>query len=296
MNDNATGQSYDLHLHTEWSYDATAPVDCYFRQARDEGMRCIAITEHHHIDSLPEIKQASLRYPDVRFIPAAELSVHTSIGGVDLLCYGFPFEFSPALRDVIECYHEWQREYGAAISSGLQAIGCDYTDDDRLTLLKSYRAAHIIDEQGTTHVQNRIQAEYFVKRGFISHVEQYRDILERAAQVVPRPPYPAVDMVAPAVHDAGALIAIAHPRAYFDGTNEKRMDALRDECALDGIECAHPKTPPEFGAAYRRYCVRHGMISVAGSDCHHAEQLGTRFAHHGGAEEWLDELLERLGR
>ena len=296
MDDHAAGISYDLHLHTEWSYDAMAPVDLYFRRARDRGMHCIAITEHHHLDSLPEILRTGSRYPAVRFIPAAELTVHTSIGSVDLLCYGFPFEFGPALRDVIDHYHEWQREYGAALSRGLRAVGCDYTDDDRLALLKSYRAAHIIDEQGNTHVRNPLQAEYFVKRGFISDVEQYHDLLRRAAQAVPRPPYPAVDLVVPVVHDTGALIAVAHPRAYFNGIDEKHMDALRDECALDGIECAHPSTPPEFGAAYRRYCVRHGMVSVAGSDCHVPEHLDTLFARHGGTEEWLDELLGRLRR
>ena len=55
--------SYDLHLHTEWSYDACAPVEYYFSRARELRLRCIAVTEHHHMDSLDEIRQACRRYP-----------------------------------------------------------------------------------------------------------------------------------------------------------------------------------------------------------------------------------------
>ncbi len=89
-------------------------------------------------------------------------------------------------------------------------------------------------------------------------------------------------------------MAIAHPFGYFRKDSVERMDALRLECSLDGIECAHPGVPPEFTGKYREYCERHGLFSTGGSDCHTDEDVATGFAGHGGPDEWLDEFLDRL--
>ena len=83
---------YDLHLHTYWSYDATTHPENYFKRARELGVRCLAVADHHILDSLEEVLEIAQDYPDVRVIPAAELSVTTSLGAVDLLCYGFSRE------------------------------------------------------------------------------------------------------------------------------------------------------------------------------------------------------------
>ena len=79
------------------------------------------------------------------------------------------------------------------------------------------------------------------------------------------------------------------------------MDALREECQLDGIECINKALiPPEYAWLYREYCLKNGLFSVAGSDCHSDEDIDKVFAHHEGfnlhkgSDEWLDEFLNRL--
>ena len=52
---------YDLHLHTYWSYDATANPENYFRRAREIGVRCLAIADHHVLDSLEEVMEIARR-------------------------------------------------------------------------------------------------------------------------------------------------------------------------------------------------------------------------------------------
>jgi predicted metal-dependent phosphoesterase TrpH len=286
---------YDLHLHTYWSYDAHAELESHFQRAQTLGVRCLAITEHHNIDSLPDVVAMSARYPEVCAIPSAELTVTTSVGAVDLLCYGFPIESPPSLQPVLDTYHEWQREYGAATCSGMQALGHDYTDTQRIELLQSYRPQTTIDVQGLTHVSNRVQRDYFVERGFIDDIEQYFDLMRRAKKEVVFPPYPAVDAVIPAVKEIGVVVAIAHPHGYFAEGDRARMDRLREECQLDGIECAHKGVPVEFTPVYRAYCVEHGMFSTGGSDSHTETDVQSLFAAHGGEPEWIDELLDRVG-
>ena len=286
---------YDLHLHTCWSYDASAQLENHFKRATELGVRCLAITEHHVLDSQPQVRETARRYPDIITIPAAELTVNTSIGSVDLLCYGFPLDIPPALQEVLNAYHAWQHRAGEAMCQGMQALGYDYTNAHRLELLQSYRPDEVIAVQGATHIRNAIQQQYFLDRGFIAALDEYSNLSQRARQEVDFPLYPEVDFVIPTVKEAGVSVAIAHPHGYFNQGDQARMDALRRECHLDGIECAHKGVPAEFTPRYRAYCVEHGLFSTGGSDSHTDEDIQLRFASHGGPDEWLDEFLQRVG-
>jgi predicted metal-dependent phosphoesterase TrpH len=286
--------TYDLHLHTSWSYDAVTSADVIFRRARELGMRCLAITEHHVLDSLPQVKRVAEGYPEIRVVPAAELSVDTSIGAIDLLCYGFPGKIPVALQQVLGNYHDWQREYGSAVSAGMQAIGIDYSDEKRRALLETYRPPEAMAVQGLTHVKGGVQRDYFLKAGYARDEAAYRELFERVSEKVDLPPYPAVEDVVPAIKSAGVLVAIAHPFSYFGGTDRDRMDALTEECQLDGIECAHLSVPVECTPIYRAYCEEKGLFSTAGTDCHSDEDVDRLLSCHGGQEAWLDEFLERL--
>ncbi len=288
--------SYDLHLHTCWSFDATAEPESYFKRAAELGVTCIAITEHHGLDSLPEITAISNTYPGIRAIPSAELTVTTSIGPVDLLCYGFCTPFSEDMNKLLRIYHVWQQETGNALWKGMQSLGYDFCESQLAELLASYRPPRTLAVQGHTHVKYQFLRQYFIDRGFISQADEFQNMLNRAAKAASSPPYPDVDEIIPVVRASRAVVAIAHPLHYFNKDDERRMDTLRVECALDGIECAHTRSiPPEYGAAYRKYCRKHSLFSVGGSDCHGDQgDLENRFARHGGKDEWLDEFLERI--
>ena len=269
-------------------------VDVIFRRARELGVRCLAITEHHVLDSLPQVNRIAADYPGIRVIPAAEMSVDTSIGAVDLLCYGFPAKTPAAVQGVLDAYHVWQRECGSAISAGLQAIGIDYTDEKRRALLESYRPAEAMAVQGVTHVKGGLQRAYFREIGYAADDAAFNDLLARAERAVRVPPYPAVEDVVPAVKAAGVQVAIAHPYGYFDGANRRRMDTLAEECSLDGIECAHLSVPLDFTPVYRAYCEEKGLFSTSGTDCHSDEEVQSLLTRHGGEEVWLDEFLDRV--
>lgn len=286
--------SYDLHLHTYWSYDAAAHPATYFERAEMLEMRCIAITEHHVMDSLDEVAATARRYPRVRWAPGGEFTVNTSFGAVDLLCYGLRRPWPASLERVLRQYHDWQRAYGSAISRGLTALGLDYSDERRLELLKSYRPAKAIHRQGNTHVRNGTQRAHFIQKGFIANAGGYGTLLKQAAEKVPQPTYPEAADVVPVFRACGALVAMAHPHGHCPDADRGKLDALREECALDGLECAHTTMPAGLSPRFRDYCVACGMFSVAGSDCHLDCEVRDKFARHGGAEEWLDEFLARL--
>lgn len=286
--------SYDLHLHSYWSYDACASVDYYFQKAAELGLRAIAITEHFTMDSLPDILVAAEKFPTVRFIPSLEMSVTCSIGPVDMLCFGMPLEIPEEIENIFERYRRWQRDCGEAYYNCLQGLGFNYSANERLELLKKYRPACVIEKQGITHVYG--QANDFINAGYVP-----KDECDKQFDKIQRAPYPAGSEILPAFRSCGALIAIAHPARYFNQNDVKRMDALREELSFEGIECAHDAISEELTPFYRDYCVKHGLFSSGGSDSHADHdnnpcKIATRheFARHIGKPEWLDEIFQRL--
>jgi predicted metal-dependent phosphoesterase TrpH len=294
--------NFDLHLHTWWSYDATTDPEGYFRRARELGLLCLAITDHHVTDSHDEVAAIAARYPEIRWVPSAELSVTCCRGAVDLLCYGLPAEPPTGLRRVLDAYRAWQQETGETMTHALQILGYDYTEAHRRELLESYRPAKTLAIQGYTHIKGAVLKDYFRRRGFTGSDEEHADLVKRAHGAAPFPPYPAHDFVVPAVKEAGGLVAIAHPFEYFAGCDRGIMDRLRIDCQLDGIECANgDHVPSDHIRLYREYCLELGLFSTAGSDCHADEALAGQFAFHGdefapyrGEDNWLDEFLARL--
>ena len=291
--------SFDFHLHSCWSYDATCPVETYFAQAAKQGVSHIAITEHHQMDSFPEVVEASKKYPMVSYIPGAELTVHSPKGTFDMVCLGLPQVPTPELQQVFAAYHNWQRAYGDAYCALLSFEGYFYSRAERKMLLERYRPAKTIAVQGITHVQNSVQTDYLIKeKKFFPDAKKRDELIWNSDMKLP--PYPEYDFVLPAVKRAGGLVFIAHPKGYFRQNDLARMDELREMLQFDGIECAHPSIPEELTPFYRQYCKDHGLLSSAGSDTHSSPDCAyqfckeSAFARHIGEKRYVEEILERI--
>ena len=291
MNTRAT---FDLHLHSYWSHDASAAPESHLRRARELGVRWIALTEHYHLDSLAELLEAAAGYPEVTPIPSTELTADTSIGEVDLLCYGFPLLHPPELQKLLETYREWRMETGRSVVRGLRELGCDIDEDGFMDLARTYRRSDVVDRHGLTQIKGDALRRYLLEAGKIAGEAEFAEFWARAMQLGGAPPYPTAAEVVPAVRRLGAVVSIAHPHDNFGQGDRGRMDALREEIGFDGIECAHPMVPPEFTPFYRAYCVEHGLVSTGGSDSHTEADIEAGFAGHAGVDEWMEELLERL--
>ena len=280
---------YDLHLHTEWSYDATAHVEDYFRMARAKSLRALAITDHHLMDGYGDVLAAAAKYPEVGYLSGGELTVHCDLGEFDLVCLNLPRRPTPELNKLWNIYHEWQRAYGHALSENFCSRGMPLDDEERMRLLKSYRPQKAIDAQGNTHVQYAALLNYCIEHGFCKDAKSYWELRSSFTDM---PDYPEYDVVIPAVKKAGGVVILAHPVGYFLTDDRRRMDYLRELFSLDGIECAHESVSRELVELYRKYCEEFGLLSTGGSDLHTPNE--EKFAVHLGADAWLDEVLERV--
>ena len=281
--------NYDLHLHTEWSYDAENSIEDYFRIADEKKIRTIAITDHHLMDGYDEVLEVAAKYPEVGYFSGGELTVHCELGEFDLVCLNLPRRPTPDLVDLFNIYRNWQIAYGHALSENFLRRGFPLDDAARMELLKSYRPAKAIAKQGNSHVQYRALWTYCVEHGFAKDKDDYNAKRETFTDM---PDYPEYDIVIPAVKRAGGVVLLAHPKGYFLTNDLKRMDYLRELFSLDGVECAFGSCPEELVRFYREYCRKYGLLSSAGSDLH--SSITERYANNFGEECWLDELMERI--
>jgi len=297
--------SFDLHLHSYYSYDACADPEYYFAEAAKLGLRAIAITDHHNFDVLPDLRTLAVKYPEVGFFNGAELTGSTPFGTMDFVCLGLPWKVDGELKTLAETLRQYQIDKGDAISAVISKMGFEYTREERKKLLLSYRPAKVVEKQGITHVRNQLQASYWNSKGIVKDYQEWNEILwdEKTRYWEMMPKFPSADEIARIVHGAGGIVLIAHPNGYFKGHDEKRMDALREFVKFDGIECAHPSSVPVNARFWHKYCEKHHLLSSGGTDLH-SEMFrgelhdvfshGWNFAEHLGQDRWLDELCERI--
>ena len=288
--------SYDLHLHSCWSYDARNLPEFYFQKAKELGLKAFAITDHHNFDVIPTMFELAGKYPGVPFFTGAELSAATPFGEMDFVCLGLPEQPTPALKKLSDELHVYCNQFGSALEKVAEKLGFSFTAADRRALMKTYRPEYVLDFQGDTHVSSEILGDYMIERGVVSSRKEWWYIMwEDPENRHFFPELPSAERVSRIVHEAGGVMLIAHPFHYFKDKDLKRMDALREFADFDGIECAHPKTPVENSFFYRDYCIRHKLLSSGGTDTHGVfENFKNDFACHIGAAYWLDELKERV--
>jgi len=67
---------YDLHVHSNYSSDASQSIEEIFQRARKGKIKYLSICDHDNIDSIPEAYKIAPQYKIV-YIPGVELSCST---------------------------------------------------------------------------------------------------------------------------------------------------------------------------------------------------------------------------
>ena len=242
----------DLHSHTLHSDGDRSPAQL-FAEARQAGVKVLAVTDHDTVFGLAECRDAS-EAAGVRLVPGIELSCELHGREVHVLGH-FIDASAPAMERLATDMLAERRERMERMVGLAQAMGLSGVTMERVV------AASGGENLGRPHL-----ARALVDCG---HAASIKDAFDRFLHTngslwVDRRRLPARDAV-DLVHDAGGTATIAHPGA--NGVSRQEL-AILSQAGLDGVEAWHPEHPPNQAEAFVRWADELGLLVTAGSDYH----------------------------
>jgi predicted metal-dependent phosphoesterase TrpH len=285
---------YDFHLHTEYSYDATAAVEDILKAAVARGVTAIAVTDHHNMDGFKETTRVAKKYPGVRVILGMEATVNTEFGPIDIVCIGLDVRDAAALeRPVVSRYREWMREYDTALLRGMEKLGIPFSKDDADALLAA-RPERLRKMQGKVRMSNTALRNELLHRGVIAAPGDYPELLRRIGEEAFFPPYPPADDILPEIAQRASVLSLAHPQGRLNEMGNDEFMHLVRRLQLSAVEAGHLSHTVEQRDAYEALCAGTGIIPTAGTDAHHPHEYTSLLGAHRGKPEWREAVIHRL--
>jgi predicted metal-dependent phosphoesterase TrpH len=260
--------SVDLHSHTTYSDGSQSP-DALVRQAKANGVRVLAVTDHDHTGGIDEALAVGAN-EGVEIVPGIELSVsHAEFEDIHILAYYFAWH-APPLLERLTAFREARETRAERI---LERINAKLTAAGHQAIAYEDVKARVKGAFGRPHI-----ATLLVERGAVPDMNAaFRDYLIPCN--APKYYMPAAEALA-LIHQARGLSSVAHPK--FITPQRPRLREVIDELralGLDGIEAYHS----DHSADERLYCSRlanqFGLTVTGGSDYHGFKPQG---AHHDG--------------
>ncbi len=242
----------DLHLHTTASDGRLSPTELIHLLA-SQGLKQVAISDHDTTEGLAEAFAAAEEFPDMRIIPAIELSTDIPGDEVHMLGYFLRHE-DEELQKILREFRMGRLERGRMMVEKLATLGIN---------IEWERVQEIAGEGsvGRPHI-----ALAMVEKGFCKEPKDaFPEYLGRnGSAYVERSkmtPPEAVDMLI----RFGAVPVLAHP-AYLNDMETTIAELA--EAGILGLEVHYAQFSPETVQQLAGLADRYGLIPCGGSDYH----------------------------
>ena len=285
----APDAAIDLHLHTTYSDGTWTPEQLLDSLVREQ-FGLAAISDHDRADTAAALQRLALEKYQPLLVAAEmttlwqnEMSGKDEVSGLDnmtdLLCFGF--EAAPnALNDLAQDLLRRQRENTREVYENLQRKGYQFHQEPE--------ALAALLEQPSAQQPHALVA-LLERHGYGTGQLPADEIVLEAGCMFAMNDLAAV---VEAAHQSGAVCLLAHP-GHKDGFvtyDALRLDKLRQEIPIDGLEVYHPKHSPDQTAMYLEYARQQHLLISAGSDSHRPDKPPIKYP-----AELSRITLERLG-
>ena len=241
-----------LPLHTTASAGRLSPTELIHLLA-SQGLKQVAISDHDTTEGLAEAFAAAEEFPDMRIIPAIELSTDIPGDEVHMLGYFLRHE-DEELQKILREFRMGRLERGRMMVEKLATLGIN---------IEWERVQEIAGEGsvGRPHI-----ALAMVEKGYCKEPKDaFPEYLGRnGAAYVERSkmtPPEAVDMLI----RFGAVPVLAHP-AYLNDMETTIAELA--EAGIVGLEVHYAQFSPETVQQLAGLADRYGLIPCGGSDYH----------------------------
>ena len=242
----------DLHLHTTASDGRLSPTELIHLLA-SQGLKQVAISDHDTTDGLAEAFAAAEEFPDMRIIPAIELSTDIPGDEVHMLGYFLRHE-DEELQKILREFRMGRLERGRMMVEKLATLGIniEWERVQEIAGEGSVGRPHIalaMVEKGYCKEPKDAFPEYLGRNGSA--------YVERSKMTPPE----AVDMLI----RFGAVPVLAHP-AYLNDMETTIAELA--EAGIVGLEVHYAQFSPETVQQLAGLADRYGLIPCGGSDYH----------------------------
>ena len=242
----------DLHLHTTASDGRLSPTKL-IRLLASQGLKQVAISDHDTTEGLAEAFAAAEEFPDMRIIPAIELSTDIPGDEVHMLGYFLRHE-DEELQKILREFRMGRLERGRMMVEKLATLGIniEWERVQEIAGEGSVGRPHIalaMVEKGYCKEPKDAFPEYLGRNGSA--------YVERSKMTPPE----AVDMLI----RFGAVPVLAHP-AYLNDMETTIAELA--EAGILGLEVHYAQFSPETVQQLAGLADRYGLIPCGGSDYH----------------------------
>lgn len=246
------GALVDLHLHTTASDGRLSPTELVHLVA-SQGLKQVAISDHDTTEGLAEAFEAAREFPDLRIIPAIEISTDIPGDEVHMLGYFLNHE-DPELLALLGRFRDGRLERGKAMVDKLATLGI-HIDWERVKEIAGDGAVgrpHIalaMVEKGYCKEPKDAFPEYLGRNG-LAYVERAKMSPDQAVNLLVR---------------FGAVPVLAHP-AYL--ADMEPAIALLKDAGLMGMEVHYAQYDSETVNRLAELAEEYDLIPCGGSDYH----------------------------
>lgn len=242
----------DLHLHSTASDGLFSPVEIV-AMAAERGLSVIALTDHDTVDGIIPALEAARAFPNLKVIPAVELSTDVPRGEAHVLGY-FINHTAPEFKDTLDRFRNSRIGRAQGMVAKLKDLGIPI----EWQRVQEIAAGSSI---GRPHI-----ARAMLEKGYItSFKEAFTRYISRDG-----PAYVEREKVTPSeavelILKASGLPVLAHP---FTVGNAETMIIELKGAGLVGIEAYYNSYSADDINTLTGWASKHNLIATGGSDFH----------------------------
>jgi hypothetical protein len=242
----------DLHVHSTASDGRLSPEEVV-RKAAELGLAVIALADHDSVDGIIPALRAAREFPQLKLIPAVEVSTDVPSGEVHILGYFIDYT-SVELAEALARFRNSRERRAQGMVAKLAKLGI-HIEWQRVKELA-----------GDGSIARPHIAQAMLEKGYISSIREAFDkyIARDGPAYVEREkltPVQAVELIV----QAEGLAVMAHPLTAPDP--EAMIGELKS-AGLVGLEAYYDGYTAEEINTLVGLAERHGLIATGGSDYH----------------------------
>ena len=245
-------QNFDFHIHSKYS-DGEYDVKTIINKLNKSGITNFAITDHDNVESVDYLRERNLNN-----ISGVEMSSRYNNLNMHILGYyidGDLDELKKLCNRVSELRKARLYEH---VSKLEKEYNLQFDELDLMNLTKKYSTL------GRPHI-GKLLIEY----GYASSMEEaFKKYLFNVHSSI----FYRMDakLVIDAIHKAGGIAILAHPKKIEDKYNIDIEDFLPDlvEIGIDGIEIYNSLHYNEDSKRYKEIATKYNLLISGGSDYH----------------------------